>query len=394
MMPQSGSAATSRRYGSCSCLKCPSAIVVVLALMTCHASKVANGPVGGVPFTYNIPLGTLPSVDTDGEDATMVVFRLQHGTGKGQNAAGEPAHACDMGDAADMTKCLNVDRGCMWTSVTTRDPFRRTQAINSYCLPCEMDGNVIPCWNPGAWVGGKQVLDCKMSCQHQERIWQPEYACSDETGFISQSQCFDRAAQSGSKCMFIEYDDPDGKPKASCAPCELSGSGGWGCPTTGEAGPVAGSTVTGCISQCDVLCAGPPACPPTVAPPPPPPLQQSPGLPDGSSPPDKMLTAPQPWIPVPAPDPMAIIEAARDAAKKLGYKVAPPPPPPKVYWPVVFYRSPGDYMFTTGPPPLEGPEPPIAPALVQEPGQAAGEQRMPRQAFLSRLRRTAFGEKA
>lgn len=369
------------------------ALLAPLAATLCRAAGVGDGPVGGVPFTYNIPLGVLPSSDTDGQDASMVVGRLKHGHGNGQDSEGESPHACDMGEAADQKKCLSVDRGCMWTSVTTRDPLKRTQAISSYCLPCELDGNVIPCWNPGAWVGGKQVLDCQMSCMHQERIWQPEYACSDETGFISQSQCFDRAAQSGSKCMFISYLDKDDKPRASCAPCQLSGSGGWGCPKTGGPGPVGGSKVTSCISQCDVLCAGPPACPPTIAPPPPPPLQQSPGLPDGSSPEDKMLTAPVPWIPLPAPDPMAIIEAARNAAEKLGWKIAPPPPPPKVYWPIVFYRNPGDYMFTTGPPPVEGPEPPmpIPASLLQGPTRHAGLQRTSRQTFLSRLRQVTVG---
>merc|ERR1719247_2972769 len=136
--------------------------------------------------------------------------------------------------------------------------------------------------------------------------------------------------------MFIAYKDSNGKPRASCGPCELAGSGGWGCPAVGSQGPADGSKITSCISQCDVLCAGPPACPPTVAPPPPPPPQQSPGMPDTASPADKMLIAPVPWLPLPAPDPMAIIEAARNAALKAGYQIAPPPPPPKVYWPVIY----------------------------------------------------------
>lgn len=358
-----------------------------------QASNLADGPVGGQPFTVNIPLGVLPSTDADAADAAMQATRLIHKKDTGADHI--PATACDMGDAADKKKCLDEDRGCMWTTLTTRDPLKRIQAITSYCLPCELDGNDIPCWNPGAWVAGKQVLDCAMSCIHQQRIWQPEYACSDTTGFISQSQCFNRAAQSGSKCMFISYNDADGNPRASCGPCELSGSGGWGCPKTGSQGPADGSTVTSCLSQCDVICAGPPACPPTVAPPPPPPLQQSPGLPDTDSPEDKMVTAPVPWLPLPAPNPMAIIEAARNAALKAGWKIAPPPPLPKVYWPVVYYRSPGDYMFTTGPPPQEGPEPPLASglitSLVQESDKDKAVQRTPREPFLRELRRRSFG---
>jgi hypothetical protein len=297
----------------------------------------------------------------------MSVTRLMHSDKLAKKDI--PASVCDMGSAADKKKCLGQDRGCMWTTMTTRDPFKRTQEVTSYCMPCELDGAQIPCWNPGAWYEGKQILDCAMSCMHQQRIWQPQYACSDETGFISQSQCFGRAAESGSKCMFISYKDSNDEPRASCAPCELSGSGGWGCPPVGGDGPAAGSKVTFCISQCDVLCAGPPACPPTVAPPPPPPPQQSPGLPDTASPADKMVTAPVPWLPLPAPDPMAIIEAARAAAIKAGWTIAPPPPPPKVYWPVVYYRSPGDFLYTTGPPPIDGPEPPRV-GLIQEPTPA------------------------
>merc|ERR1719261_1120341 len=93
--------------------------------------------------------------------------------------------------------------------------------------------------------------------------------------------------------MFIAYKDKDGEDKASCGPCQLQGSGGWGCPSVGGTGPVDGSTVVSCLSQCDVLCAGPPACPPTVAPPPPPP-PPAPGIQGVSSPEDVMLSAPAP----------------------------------------------------------------------------------------------------
>lgn len=367
-------------------------MLLLLLVATSFASSIADGPVGGSPFELRLPLNTLPSPEEDGGDAEMAVTRLHH-TKSGDDDY-EPPAVCEMGDNADKKKCLDQKRGCMWASLTTKDPLKRIQAITNYCMPCEIDGNDIPCWNPGAWYEGKQVLECAMSCTHQQRIWQPEYACSDETGFISASQCFDRAAQSGSKCMFISYDDADGNPRASCGPCALAGSGGWGCPKNGAPGPAAGSKVTSCLSQCDVLCAGPPACPPTVAPPPPPPLQQSPGLPDTDSPADKMLTAPVPWLPLPAPNPMAIIEAAREAAKKVGWQIAPPPPLPKVYWPVVYYRAPGDFLYTTGPPPLDGPEPPVMnqAALIQEkPRNPPSAQRMPREPFLKRLRRQSFG---
>merc|ERR1719247_3070778 len=215
----------------------------------------------------------------------------------------------------------------------------------------------MPCWNVGAWVGGKQVTHCEMNCVHQEKIMQPNYVCSDETGFIGQAQCLTRGAGTGSKCMFIAYTDSNGEKKGSCGPCEVRGSGGWGCPSVGGPGPVAGSTVNSCLSQCDVLCAGPPACPPTVAPPPPPP-PPSPGVPDGALPENEMLSAPAP-IAMPTVNPFTIIEAAREAAEKAGMPVATPTPPPKVFYPLVYYRSPGDALYTTGPPPEAGPEPPL-----------------------------------
>lgn len=365
-------------------------VIVALHALSLAICSLANGPVGGMPFTMAMPLGTQPSPDDDGKNAQMYVTRLLH---KKAATSVLPASMCDLGDQPGKKACLDVERGCMWTAVTTRDALKRVQAITQHCMPCRIDGTAIPCWNPGAWVGGLQVLECAMSCMHQQRIWQPQYACSDETGFISNAQCFDRAAKSGSKCMFIAYEDSKGEPRASCGPCELSGSGGWGCPAVGSQGPADGSKITSCLSQCDVLCAGPPACPPTVAPPPPPPPQQSPGLPDTASAEDVMVTAPVPWLPLPAPDPNAIIEAAREAAKRAGFVVMPPPPPPKVYWPVIFYRSPGDYLFTTGPPPMDGPEAPQMIGLVQTaksdkrarnsflmqgPTAAPNAQRMPR----------------
>lgn len=321
------------------------------------ASVVADGPVGGSPFMLATPLASLPSPESDSASAVMSVYRLGASSEGTSSGAEFSPHSCDMGEQADMKTCLGKSRGCMWTSATTRDPFKRVQAVSNYCLPCEIDGQDIPCWNIGAWVGGKQITDCRMSCGHQEKIYQPEYACSDDTGYISLSQCFDRAAQSGSKCMYIEYEDK-GQSRASCAPCQLEGTGGWGCPAVGAEGPISGTKVKSCLSQCDVLCAGPPACPPTVAPPPPPPPQQSPGLPMVSSAEDEMLNAPAPWMAAPTINPYSIIEAAREAAKKAGFQIATTPPPPKVYWPVVYYRSPQDYLYTTGPPPVVGPEPP------------------------------------
>lgn len=265
----------------------------------------------------------------------------------------------------------------MWTRVEGRDPTVIVQSSNSYCLPCELDGNKIPCWNVGAFVGGMQVTDCEMSCKHHERIYQSQYACSDESGFISGSQCFNIAALSQSKCMFITYKDDKGTDKSSCGPCALDGAGGWGCPAVGGPGPTPGSKVTSCVSQCDVICPGPPACPPTVAPPPPPP-PPSPGLPRTRLDDDKeMVSAPAPW-PVPTVNPFTIMEAARKAAEAAGW-VVPEPVPPKSYMPVIVYRSPGDYAFSTGPPP----------SLLQ----MAQQNQQNVTAFLSKFRLTSrFGE--
>jgi len=300
---------------------------------------------------------SLPSHEADRASAEMSVYRLASAS-SGSDAVGP--HACDMGDQADEKKCLGVDgRGCMWTRAETRDPLKRVQASNSYCLPCRIDDLAIPCWNVGAWMSGKQVTHCSMSCLHQQTLTQPEYACSDDTGFISQSQCLDKGTRSGSKCMFVAYEDQAGKKLSSCGPCQLQGSGGWGCPAVGNAGPIQGSTVSSCLSQCDTLCAGPPACPPTVAPPPPPP-PPSPGVVRVSSPAHEMLSVPGPSAPT--ANPYTVIQAARDAAEAAGFRFATAPPP-KVYMPVVVYRNALDYLFTTGPPPLSY-EPPLPAATL------------------------------
>jgi len=329
---------------------------------TASGLAAAGAPYSGVPFYQNAPLGVQPNYAQDGANTEMVINRLLI-KGKDDIKYVSP-HACDLGDQADKVKCLGTKgRGCMWTSVTTKDPLKRVQESNNFCLPCELDGENIPCWNTGAWVNGKQVTDCKMSCSHQERIWQPEYACSDVSGFISQSQCFSRGATTGSKCMYLAFEDEKGEQKGTCGPCALTGSGNWGCPSHGDPGPEAGTKIISCMSQCDVLCAGPPACPPTVAPPPPPP-PPSPGIVKVSlDDPQKMISAPAPFAGT-TPNPYAMGMAIEAAARKAGWKIGTPPPP-KTYWPVIYYRQPLDYLFTTGPPPNTGPEPPSGIGLLQ-----------------------------
>lgn len=318
---------------------------LVLAALHC-ADSVVVAPYSGAPFKVNDGLSSMPSHAADRANAEMSLYR--HRSAGASSVVS--AHACDMGDQADEKSCLGVQgRGCMWTRVETRDPLKPIQASHSYCLPCRLDDQAIPCWSVGAWVDSSQVTHCSMSCAHQESVSQPDYACSDESGFISQSQCFDRAARSGSKCMFIAYEDQKGERRSSCGPCQLQGSGGWGCPPVDGEGPVDGSRVLSCLSQCDVLCAGPPACPPTVAPPLPPP-PPSPGVWRSSSPEHQMVSAPAPFV-TPTANPYTIMQAARDAAEKAGYRTVTAAPL-KVYWPVVVYRDPMANYYTTGPPPL------------------------------------------
>ncbi len=74
-------------------------------------------------------------------------------------------------------------------------------------------------------------------CPHQAQVRQPEYACVEESGFLTKSQCFDLGNKSGSKCMYLNYKKQDafGADTLSiCAPCFVSGIGTWDCPKTGK----------------------------------------------------------------------------------------------------------------------------------------------------------------
>merc|ERR1719161_3398198 len=307
------------------------------------------------------PLAELPSSIEDSENPNLSVSRLLPNVVNFKKGD----MACDMGDQAGKAGCLNgklLDgRECMWVRVESRNPLLAIQDSRSYCLPCEMDGEEIPCWNVGAWVGGNQVTDCEMRCPHQKLVRQPQWACVDESGFITQSACWNKGTMSNSKCMWIAYETEEGESKTTCGPCEVEGTGGWACPAAGDPGPTgAGSKVSACLSQCDTICPGPPDCMPTVAPPPPPP-PPSPGVIRTDSPKDEMLKAPLP-IAMPTVNPYAVAQAAQQAAKAAGREIGTPPPPTN-YYPVIMYRKPGDYMFTPGPPPSALAYP--APGLLQ-----------------------------
>lgn len=302
------------------------------------------GPYNGAPFIQPQPAGSLnalPSMEADGQNPNLAVRRLMP-----NQVYTKDASACNMGESAAMGACLNnKDRECMWIQLETKDPFVAIQDSKMLCLPCVIDGQNIPCWPGGAVIGGYwHVLACQMTCPHQGALIQPEYHCSNDGGSITEGACMQAGVDSKSKCMFMAYQLEDGTKKTMCGPCYVSGTGGWGCPDIGGKGPVAGSKMIYCFSQCDVLCTGPPDCPPTVAPPPPPP-PPSPGLVATRSGNNALLGRPG----LPPPNPYAFAIAAAKAAKAAGWKIGTPPPPAS-YYPIIMYRSPKDYAFTPGPP--------------------------------------------
>lgn len=303
-----------------------------------------RAPYNGATYLEDQKLLPLPSVVSDEENPIITITRLLPNFVNTRDA-----DACGGGDSADKGACLNMPgRECMFVSMVTAT-VTGLHKVKSHCLPCEIDGEDIPCWNAGAYLdGGYTVTECEMRCPHQKRIAEPGRACSDESGFITQPQCFDKGSRSGSKCMFHSYVLPNGHNKSTCGPCALPGIGGWSCSAVGAKGPEPGSKVTFCLSQCDVICMGPPDCPPTVAPPPPPP-PPSPGVVSTASDSKKMLTAPVPYA-LPTVNPYAVANAPIDLAKGLGWKIGTPPPA-ATYYPVVIYKRPGEYFTTTPAPP-------------------------------------------
>lgn len=314
---------------------------------------VARAPHSGAPFLRAARIRPLPAPGEDAGAENVVSARL-----KPNSLAKRSPHACDHGAQADENGCLHVEgRNCMWVRMEKYEPPDPNmpptpppddyvpKESRSYCLPCELDGEDIPCWNTGALVGGSwQVTNCAMSCPHQKRLWQPGYACYDGPGFISQAQCYDRGLKSGGKCMFTTYVDSKGMDRGTCGPCQLPGSGRWSCPSRGAAGPEAGSRVTFCASQCDAEADEDDkdnetqAEPTTAAP-------LTPGVGKTAADPDEMLMAPA----------ILPMQAWRVAAQQGRYGLpsqSSTRPPPKSYFPVVLYRTPGDYAVTTVPPPV------------------------------------------
>mmetsp|Transcript_2529 Transcript_2529/g.7476 ORF Transcript_2529/g.7476 Transcript_2529/m.7476 type:complete len:379 (-) Transcript_2529:101-1237(-) len=309
-------------------------IAALVALVVQHVQAVA--PMSGAPFLFSAPI----DFDRIKPGLGLKITRLKPPTKE------DATIGCHDGDQASKDKCLtDPGPGCMWTQVETDDPTLMVQASNSFCLPCELDGEELPCWSLGAWFGNMIVKECIMSCGHQKTMAQPYASCAAGPGGGSESECFDRGQGSGSKCMFLVSKDKTGQLKSQCGPCELPGTGSWGCPAEGDKG-LDDQTVVRCKSQCDKPCSGPPDCAPTAFPPPV--LPANPGIPRVASPKEEMLSAPLGGD-SPPPNPMAIVQAAILAAAAAGHPFTTPAPP-KTYYPVVMYRTPADYLATTLPP--------------------------------------------
>lgn len=335
--------------------------------VTAAQKPIPHVPVSGAAFTERSGVPAAISKVEDRIDSNAV-----RALTKPNYPNSDPPNTCIDGPAADKAKCLShTRRECMFVKIEGTAPvgpdgrLKMVQPVEMHCMPCQIDEQPIPCWNQYAIVGGMRVLECEMQCPHQLKVREPEYTCSDESGFITTPQCFDLGAKSGSKCMHLKYKQADGTIKTSCAPCFVSGTGGWGCPANGEAGPWEGSTVAGCVSQCDSICPGPPNCPPTIVPPPPLP-NPAPGVAKTALKDQKeLLIAPAPFA-MPTLNPYSIAQAAADQAKKLGWVVGTPPPP-QGYFPVVMYRSPLDYMATPMPvpQPFANVRPPVPTGFLQ-----------------------------
>eukprot|EP00933_Yihiella_yeosuensis_P019521 TRINITY_DN15807_c0_g1_i1.p1 TRINITY_DN15807_c0_g1~~TRINITY_DN15807_c0_g1_i1.p1 ORF type:complete len:349 (-),score=50.28 TRINITY_DN15807_c0_g1_i1:322-1368(-) len=321
-------------------------LIASLALLASDASAAAGliskakkagihrSPENGAPYLEPKSLEPLPGIKEDAGRADIFISRLNSRIDESQRNSAS-AHACDQrGTRADKNKCLSVDnRECMWMQFATHDPSVGAFTESAYCMPCEIDGEDMPCMNPGAWIGEKQVKACAMSCLHQKRITQPQYACSDAVGPDSQSSCFSRGKSSNSKCMFLEFKDSTGVSKSSCAPCEVQGVGLISCPEPGHKGPEDGSSVTNCLSQCDTVSHFTATETATV-------IGSNPGATMSEISPDTMMSAPV------APKPLA--EEIRDLHRSLpkqgidALHQAPPTNLEPKYVPVVIYKSKAD----------------------------------------------------
>lgn len=284
-------------------------------------AAATNGPISGVPFLQPEPLQKLKAGEDLNEKITQLSFKaVTQKTGA--------AHSCDDGKQADKNRCLSVpNRKCMWVRMESFAAVGATTE-ESYCMPCELDGEKLPCYSQGSTIGSMKVANCEMSCLHQSEVIHPESACSGSGGGDSEASCLARGASIGVKCMFISFAAKDGSSKGSCSPCSMAGVGMWGCPAKGATGPEANSSVTGCISQCELEELPNGKAIPTAAP-------TSPGAIRVSAPANAMMSAPY-----------GIPEKSVAAPTKAP-ALAVASPAPKRDFPVVVVAPPEDYAATT-----------------------------------------------
>jgi len=237
-------------------------------------------PLNGAPFQADVELSPLVRLEPP---PWTIVYEPGVFMRKKDNA-----NSCMATPAADKNTCLgNADRDCMFVLTEGTDPATEIQRVERHCMPCELDGAPVACWNVGAMVGDMVVRECEMMCPHQLKIREPEYTCSDESGFISEAECFDRGTRSGSSCMHLALRNAaDGSEKSQCAPCHVEGTGSWSCPEPGTPLDADGWQISKCASQCNRP--GPSATGVVE------PVHPNPGLTTTRSDPDTMVDAPAP----------------------------------------------------------------------------------------------------
>jgi len=282
-----------------------------------------TAPVNGAPaLNRAFPLEPQAPEDEDLVDTQMLVHRMP------STQAGKTDCASALGANPGKDACLAHGQ-CMWISLGDA-------ADQSRCLPCELDGQELPCWAAKSRVDGVLVNSCEMRCAHQKRLIQPEEACVDSSGTATQNSCWARGTESGSSCMHIAYTDEKGVAGGVCAPCKVQGTGAFGCPAVGGGGPGLKTTVTACASQCDVVPDGDVVLPggPT-------------NMATASVSARQMVDSPFAGEKADAAKAAKALEAAALAAAEAA---APPEEPPAdVYTPVVMYRRPDDYLAAAPP---------------------------------------------
>lgn len=205
-------------------------------------------------------------------------------------------------NSGDRDSCLDTAGAeCMFLELDSKN----------LCLPCQLKSTPIPCPPINSVFAMKKVKSCEMKCAHQNLITK-DSPCTDIHGDISASACLSKGVSALTSCMWTTFTTSEGKAKTMCGPCTVMGIGKIPCSAPGDLGPELGSTVDGCVSQCDM---------PSTAH----------GLPcDGglgipAVTPCRPTAAPPPLGPTPAPDIKAYgIKASKDAPEYFAVPVNAP----------------------------------------------------------------------